>query len=126
MTTHVPVRFVAKNMRVDLRLIAEMIAPGSRVLDIGCGEGFFAAEMKKNGNRVTGIDVLPEAAHTDVLEQYFSMDLDDPSRLVPKHHFGAESLHRAWLNTEGLPEYRTDSYKPLVDRWIEAVGKVPD
>ena len=26
MSTHDPVRFVAKNMRVDLRLIAEMIA----------------------------------------------------------------------------------------------------
>jgi hypothetical protein len=51
---------------------------------------------------------------------------DDPSRLVPKHHFGAESMHRAWLATEGLPEYRTDEYKPLVDRWIAAVGKVPD
>ena len=39
MSTHDPVRFVAKNMRVDLRLIAEMIAPGTRVLDIGCGDG---------------------------------------------------------------------------------------
>jgi len=34
-----PVRYVAKNMRLDLRLIAEMIASGSRVLDIGCGDG---------------------------------------------------------------------------------------
>ncbi len=34
-----PVRYVAKNMRLDLRLIAEMIAPRSRVLDIGCGDG---------------------------------------------------------------------------------------
>jgi methionine biosynthesis protein MetW len=25
--------------RVDLRLIAEMVAPGSRVLDVGCGDG---------------------------------------------------------------------------------------
>jgi methionine biosynthesis protein MetW len=33
------VRFVAKNMRVDLRLIADMIAENSRVLDIGCGDG---------------------------------------------------------------------------------------
>ena len=33
---------------------------------------------------------------------------DDPSRFVPEHHFGAESIHRAWLNTEGLPEIRTD------------------
>ena len=30
-----PVRFVAKNMRLDLRLIAEMIPEGARVLDIG-------------------------------------------------------------------------------------------
>ena len=52
--------------------------------------------------------------------------LDDPSRYRPKHHFGAESLHRAWLNTEGLPEYRTDQYQPLVDRWVEAVGKMPE
>ena len=52
--------------------------------------------------------------------------LDDPSRYRPKHHFGAESLHRAWINTEGLPEYRTDQYQPLVDRWVEAVGKMPE
>jgi len=37
MTTHDPVRLVAKNMRVDLRLIADMIAPGSRGLDTGSG-----------------------------------------------------------------------------------------
>jgi methionine biosynthesis protein MetW len=33
------IQYVAKNMRVDLRLIAEMITPGARVLDIGCGDG---------------------------------------------------------------------------------------
>ena len=51
---------------------------------------------------------------------------DDPSRFRPKHHFGAESIHRAWLNTERLPEYRTDEYQPLADRWIKAVGKLPE
>jgi len=51
---------------------------------------------------------------------------DDPSPFKPKHHFGAESIHRAWLNTEGLPEHRTDEYQPLVDKWIAAVGKMPD
>jgi len=51
---------------------------------------------------------------------------DDPSRFVPKHHFGAESLHRAWLNTDGLPEYRSDSYAPLVERWEKAAGKMPE
>ena len=39
MNAHSPVRFVAKNMRLDLALIAGMIEPGSRVLDIGCGDG---------------------------------------------------------------------------------------
>ncbi len=50
---------------------------------------------------------------------------DDPSHFVPKHHFGAESMHRAWLNTEGLPEQRTDNYPKLVDKWIDATGSFP-
>ena len=51
---------------------------------------------------------------------------DDPSVFTPRHHFGAESMHRAWINTEGLPEYRTDEYQKLVDKWVAATGKLPD
>jgi len=51
---------------------------------------------------------------------------DDPSPFTPKHHFGAESIHRAWINTEGLSEYRTDEHQKLVDKWIAAAGKMPD
>lgn len=50
---------------------------------------------------------------------------DDPSHFVPKHHFGAESIHRGWLNTEGLPEKRTEDYPALVEKWIEATGEFP-
>jgi hypothetical protein len=50
---------------------------------------------------------------------------DDPSRFRPKHHFGAESIHRAWLNTEGLPEIRTEDYQKLVDKWVDATGSFP-
>ncbi|TFI59362.1 GFA family protein [Sphingomonas parva] len=50
---------------------------------------------------------------------------DDPSRFVPRHHFGAESLHRAWLNTEGLKEIRTEEHKTLVERWVKATGSAP-
>ncbi len=64
----------------------------------------------------------PDSENLDLTVAAF----DDPSRFVPKHHFGAESLQRAWINTEGLPEYRTDAYQPLVDRWEKAVGKLPD
>lgn len=51
---------------------------------------------------------------------------DEPGRFLPTHHFGAESMHRAWLDTTGLPERRSDQYQPLVDRWTKAAGKVPD
>ena len=50
---------------------------------------------------------------------------DDPSRFKPRHHFGAESIHREWLNTEGLPEMRTEDYSVLVDKWVEATGAFP-
>jgi hypothetical protein len=49
---------------------------------------------------------------------------DDPSGFRPTSHFGAESMHRAWINTEGLPEQSAADYQPLTDRWIAATGKV--
>jgi methionine biosynthesis protein MetW len=45
---HMPVQFVAKNMRVDLRLIAGMIREKSRVLDIGCGDGMLIDHLYRN------------------------------------------------------------------------------
>lgn len=51
---------------------------------------------------------------------------DDPSRFRPTSHFGAESIHRAWIDTSGLPETRSDEYQPLVDRWIKAGGSPAD
>jgi hypothetical protein len=51
---------------------------------------------------------------------------DDPSRFRPTSHFGAESMHRQWINTEDLPEHRTDEHQALVDRWIAATGKMSD
>jgi hypothetical protein len=50
---------------------------------------------------------------------------DDPSPFKPKHHFGAESMHRAWINAGGLAEYRTDQYQKLVDKWVDATGSFP-
>ncbi len=53
-----PVRFVAKNMRLDLSLIAGMIAPGSRVLDIGCGDGELLEHLfRTRGCDARGIEI---------------------------------------------------------------------
>lgn len=50
---------------------------------------------------------------------------DDPARFKPKHHFGAESIHRAWIDTAGLPEIKTEDYDVLVNKWVDATGKFP-
>lgn len=50
---------------------------------------------------------------------------DDPSDFTPKHHFGAESLHAAWLDTSALPRIRTDEYDVLVQKWKDAGAEPP-
>lgn len=50
---------------------------------------------------------------------------DDPSRFVPTSHFGAESLHEAWIDTSDLDRIRTDEHQGLVNRWIKATGSFP-
>lgn len=50
---------------------------------------------------------------------------DEPSRFRPRHHFGAESILPAWIDTHGLPEKRSEDYSLLVDKWIEATGEFP-
>ncbi|WP_237214767.1 methionine biosynthesis protein MetW [Falsiroseomonas oryziterrae] len=45
-------------MRLDLRLIAEMVAPGARVLDIGCGDGQLIEHLiREKGADARGIEI---------------------------------------------------------------------
>jgi methionine biosynthesis protein MetW len=44
---HAPAAGAPGDLRRDLRLIAEMIEPGSRVLDIGCGDGALLAYLAR-------------------------------------------------------------------------------
>lgn len=48
-------------LRADLRLITEMIPEGSRVLDLGCGDGSLMAHLRdEKGCTVRGVDLSPE------------------------------------------------------------------
>lgn len=51
---------------------------------------------------------------------------DEPGRFRPTSHFGTEKLHEAWMDTARLPRKRCDEHPTLVDKWIAAVGKIPD
>jgi methionine biosynthesis protein MetW len=51
-------------VRADLDLIAQMIAPGSRVLDLGCGDGdLLAALIAERSCRGQGVEVSHEAVN---------------------------------------------------------------
>jgi hypothetical protein len=51
---------------------------------------------------------------------------DAPGRFVPVHHFGVESLHEAWVDTHDLPRIRSEDNPSTTNRWMEAIGKLPD
>jgi 2-polyprenyl-3-methyl-5-hydroxy-6-metoxy-1,4-benzoquinol methylase len=49
---------------------------GHDVLDVGCGEGWFAEELAEAGNKVVGIDILAEPKRACSLDAYYQADLD--------------------------------------------------
>ncbi len=55
----------------------KLVGQNNNVLDIGCGEGFFASKIIEMGNRIVGVDLLPEAKFAAVLEKFISADLDN-------------------------------------------------
>jgi 2-polyprenyl-3-methyl-5-hydroxy-6-metoxy-1,4-benzoquinol methylase len=52
-----------------------MAGNNQRLLDVGCGEGFFAEHLHNNGNEVTGIDALEAPIHADAMREYYQTDL---------------------------------------------------
>jgi hypothetical protein len=50
---------------------------------------------------------------------------DEPAGFIPVSHFGAESLHEAWLDTRQLPRQRSEDYARLAQRWQDAASAPP-
>jgi 2-polyprenyl-3-methyl-5-hydroxy-6-metoxy-1,4-benzoquinol methylase len=62
-------------------LIAELVGPDKRVLDVGCATGYLAEVLVERGCRVTGIEADPEAARQaeKYCERVIVGDVEDPS-----------------------------------------------
>ena len=55
-------RDIDLNRRRDLELIADLVTPGSRVLDLGCGDGNFLKKLRDERNaRVLGVEIDQES-----------------------------------------------------------------
>ncbi len=53
------------------------IGTRKRVLDVGCGEGFFSSEVVQADNSVVGIDVIPTSKNAGVMLDYIQANLDE-------------------------------------------------
>ncbi len=54
----------------------QLVGKGNDVLDIGCGEGYFA-ETIADGNRIFGVDMLEQPRQMEVFEGYAKADLEN-------------------------------------------------
>jgi 2-polyprenyl-3-methyl-5-hydroxy-6-metoxy-1,4-benzoquinol methylase len=85
----VPPGLVPAQFELRLRFLLAAVDPGMRVLDLGCGEGAFAAELLRAGADVLAVDVAEEplrrarAAHpelrTQLIDGEAEWELDDAS-----------------------------------------------
>lgn len=51
---------------------------------------------------------------------------DDPGFFRPTSHFSIETMLPQWSDTSHLPGKRLEENPATVDRWIKALGKLPD
>jgi 2-polyprenyl-3-methyl-5-hydroxy-6-metoxy-1,4-benzoquinol methylase len=71
---------VKHSKRSSHHVVQKLVGTNQEVLEIGCGAGLFSNELRKIGNRMTGIDPAPEAGLPEAFEKYISADLDNDLR----------------------------------------------
>ena len=72
------VHYPIKHSKFSSHYYARKLAGTNQdVLDIGAGEGFFAAELVEAGNRITGVDNRRMPQESSRFEQYFTADLEE-------------------------------------------------
>jgi glycosyltransferase involved in cell wall biosynthesis len=59
-------------------LVLELVPIGAplRILDVGCGPGWVAAELRRRGHHVTGVDLIADEGIEDRIDRFFAADLE--------------------------------------------------
>ncbi|SDE27629.1 methionine biosynthesis protein MetW [Auraticoccus monumenti] len=77
------------DLRDDLAVVADLIADGSRVLDLGCADGQLVRHLeRRHGCTGTGVEIDPEAVVEAIGAGVSVIELDIDAQL---HEFGDDS-----------------------------------
>jgi ubiquinone/menaquinone biosynthesis C-methylase UbiE len=82
---------------------------GSRLLDVGCGNGYFAREMARRGARVTGIDISPRMIeHARRIEREEALGIQylvaDAAHLSVEHFDGPFDVATSCVALQDMPD----------------------
>jgi methionine biosynthesis protein MetW len=69
------------SVRPDLEVVAGLVEPGSRVLDLGCGDGELLAHLARVGSSGTGVDLDPASVLTAIRRGVPVIELDLDTQL---------------------------------------------
>ncbi len=111
----IPVGLEPQDYRGRLAFLLAHVQAGQRVLDVGCGEGRFAAELTDVGARVVGVDVAEEQLRR-ARAQHPELDL----RLLPPH--GLWPLPDAYFDVVWVGE--TIEHVADTAAWLSEVRRV--
>ena len=112
-------------MRPDLEIVAGLVAPGSRVLDLGCGDGQLLAHLiAERGCRGTGVDSDPAALISAIRRGVPVIDLDLDTQLGEfadrdPEPFPGEHLARRIGHWHILPgRIASSGHRPSLRAWV--------
>lgn len=63
-----------------VRMLTSHITPGMKVLELGCGTGYYTKELEKTGANITAIDISPDllnAARSSIISDNVTFQIDN-------------------------------------------------